>query len=83
LALVGGEWSASYPGHFTLRERTPGNPWIEGWVDPRASLDDVEKRKFLTLLELELQFLGYSVTILTMLLRHLLYNETMGEFLMS
>jgi hypothetical protein len=23
--------------------------WIGGWVGPRASLDDVEKRKFLTL----------------------------------
>jgi hypothetical protein len=36
--LVGGEWSASRPG--THR--------IGGWVDPRAGLYDVEKRKFLT-----------------------------------
>jgi len=23
-----GEWSASHPGRFTSRERTPGNHWI-------------------------------------------------------
>jgi hypothetical protein len=43
-ALAGGEWSAS----------CPGTHWIEGWVDPRAGLDDVEKRKFLTLPGLKL-----------------------------
>jgi hypothetical protein len=42
-----------YPG-----ERAPGNHWIGGWVDPRADLDYVEKRKFLTLPGLELQPLG-------------------------
>jgi hypothetical protein len=49
-ALVGGEWSASRPGRFT-----PGTHWIGGWVDPRAGLEDVEKRKFLTLSGLELR----------------------------
>jgi hypothetical protein len=44
-ALVGGEWSASRSGRFTPGESN----WIGGWVDPRAGLDDVEKRKFLTL----------------------------------
>jgi hypothetical protein len=34
----GGEWSASRPGRFTPRERTPGTHWI-GWVGPRAVLD--------------------------------------------
>jgi hypothetical protein len=58
LALVGGEWSASRPGRFTPGERDSGTHWIEGWVSPRASLDDVEKRKFSTLLGLELQPLG-------------------------
>jgi hypothetical protein len=29
--------------------------WIGGWVDPRASLDDLEKRKFFTLPGLEVQ----------------------------
>jgi hypothetical protein len=33
----------------------PGTHWIGGWVDLRAGLDDVEKRKFLTLPGLELQ----------------------------
>jgi hypothetical protein len=42
--LVGGELSASSPGRFTPRERAPGTRWIGGWVDPRAGLDDVEKR---------------------------------------
>jgi len=31
----GGEWSASRPGHFTLRERTPGTHWIGSWVVKR------------------------------------------------
>jgi hypothetical protein len=43
-ALTGGELSASRPGRFTPRERAAGTIWIGGWVDPRASLDDVEKR---------------------------------------
>jgi hypothetical protein len=48
-ALVGGVWSASHPGHFTLGETAPGTHWIGGWVGRRAGLDDVEKRKFFTL----------------------------------
>jgi hypothetical protein len=52
-ALVGGEWSASRLGRFT-----PGTHWIGGFVGPRASLDDVEKWKFLTLSGLELRPLG-------------------------
>jgi hypothetical protein len=32
-----------YPG-----ERAPGTHWIGGWVGPRAGLENVEKRKFLT-----------------------------------
>jgi hypothetical protein len=57
-SLVGSKWSASRPGRFTPGERTPGSHWIGGWVDPRAGLDDVEKRKFLTLPRLELRPLG-------------------------
>jgi hypothetical protein len=48
-ALAGGELSTSRPGRFTPGERGPGNHWIGGWVGPRVGLDDVEKRKFLTL----------------------------------
>jgi hypothetical protein len=54
-AQVGGEWSASHPGRFTSEERAPGTHWIRGWVGPRAGLDDVKKRKFLTLPGLELR----------------------------
>jgi hypothetical protein len=53
LTLAGGEWSASSSGRFT-----PGTYWIGGWVDPRAGLDNAEKRKFLTLPGLELRPLG-------------------------
>jgi hypothetical protein len=56
--LTGGEWSASCPGCFTPEEEAPGIHWIGGWVDPRADLDNVENRKFLTLPELELRPLG-------------------------
>jgi hypothetical protein len=57
-SVLVGEWSASRPCCFTRREITPGNHWIGGWVDPKAGLDDVEKRKFLTLPGLELRSLG-------------------------
>jgi hypothetical protein len=57
-ALAGGDWSDSRPGRFTHRERAPGTHWIGGWADPRAGLDDVEKRKFLTVPGLELRPLG-------------------------
>jgi hypothetical protein len=53
-ALVGGECSASRPGRFSPGEIAPGTHWIGGWVGPRAGLDDVQKRKFLTLPGLEL-----------------------------
>jgi hypothetical protein len=42
-ALDGGEWSASWSGCFTPRERAPGTHWIRGWVGPRAVLDAVVK----------------------------------------
>jgi hypothetical protein len=57
-ALVGDKWSASSLGHFTPGEISPGSHWIGGWVNLRAGLDDVEKRKFLTLPGLELRPLG-------------------------
>jgi hypothetical protein len=58
-ALAGGEWSASRPRRFTPGENAPGTHWIGGWMDPRAGLDDVEKRKFLILPGLELRPLGH------------------------
>jgi hypothetical protein len=44
-AVVGGEWSASPPGHFTPGERALGTHWIGGSVGPRTGLDDVGKRR--------------------------------------
>jgi hypothetical protein len=56
-ALVRGEWSTSRPGRFIHGERGPGTHWIEGWVNPRTGLDDVEKRMFLTLPGIEFRTL--------------------------
>jgi hypothetical protein len=50
-------------GCFTREERAPGNHWVGGWVELRPGLDDVEKRKFLTLPGLELRPLGYRARI--------------------
>jgi hypothetical protein len=49
-------WAVSFnaPVVLTPGERAPGTHWIGGWVEPRASLDDVEDRKFLTLQGLKL-----------------------------
>jgi hypothetical protein len=57
-ALAGDDWSASRPGRFTPRDRAPGTHWIGGWVGSKAGLDDVEKRKFLTVRGLEHRPLG-------------------------
>jgi hypothetical protein len=46
------------PGRFTPGERAPDTHSIGGWVDHRASLDDMENRKFLTIPGLELRPLG-------------------------
>jgi hypothetical protein len=54
-ALVRGERSASRPDRFTPEEKAPGTHWKGGWVNPRAGLDHVEKRKFLILPGLELR----------------------------
>jgi hypothetical protein len=56
-ALDGSDWSASRPGRFTPGERAPGTHCIGGWASPRSGLDDMEKRKFLTLPGLELKAL--------------------------
>jgi hypothetical protein len=38
-------WVVNFtPRPLYPRERAPGARWIEGWVDLRASLDDLEKR---------------------------------------
>jgi hypothetical protein len=55
--LVGGEWSVSRPGRFTLGITAAGTHWKGRCVSPRTGLDDVEKREFLKLPELELRLL--------------------------
>jgi hypothetical protein len=40
--------------NFTPWEKGAGTWWIEGSVGPRVDLDNMEKRKFLTLKGLEL-----------------------------
>jgi hypothetical protein len=47
LALDKCECSASCPGRFIRLETAFGTHCIRGWVDPRASLDSVERRKSL------------------------------------
>jgi hypothetical protein len=37
------------------RKEPPTPYWVGGWIGPSAGLDDLKKRKFLTLLGLELQ----------------------------
>jgi hypothetical protein len=59
MALLRGEWSTSCPGRFTPGERAHGTHWIGGWVRPRADLDDVEKRNYLTLPGLELRTISH------------------------
>jgi hypothetical protein len=56
--LAAGEWLASPYGRFTLEKGRPGTHWIGGRVNPRAGLDDLENRKFLTLLGLEIRTLN-------------------------
>jgi hypothetical protein len=46
------------PAALPPGEGAPGTHWMGIWVDRRAGLDDMERRKFLTLLELELRPLG-------------------------
>jgi hypothetical protein len=75
-ALVVGEWSASRPCRFTPGEIASGTHWIGGWVDPRTGLDDVEKRKFLTVPGLELRLLCHPAR--TQSLYWLRYPDTFG-----
>jgi hypothetical protein len=43
--LHGREKISSRPGRFATWERTLSTHWIGGWVDPRAGLEAVDKRK--------------------------------------
>jgi hypothetical protein len=46
------------PCRFIPGERTPSAHWLGSCVDPRVGLEEVEKRKFLTLPGLEVRTLG-------------------------
>jgi hypothetical protein len=79
-ALSGGEWSASSPGRFTTGERAAGTHWIEGCVRPKAGLEDLEKRKFLTLQGLEFRPLGGTAgRLLLLCARKLLYSKSLNH----
>jgi hypothetical protein len=54
--LGGGQLQA--PAALPPRKELPGTHWIGGWVGSRVGLDDVEKRKILTLPGFELRPLG-------------------------
>jgi hypothetical protein len=49
------EWSVPRPGRLTPGKRASGTHWIGGKVGPRAGLDAVQKRKGLSLEEIEPQ----------------------------
>jgi hypothetical protein len=74
MELDGSEWSALR--RFTPGERAPGNHWIGRWVDRRAGLAAVAKRKkSLPLLGIETRSSSRSLaTILAELPRFFLLN---------
>jgi hypothetical protein len=49
-----GDGQLHAPAALLPGERAPGIHWIGGWLGPRAGLDDMKKRKFLTVPGLEL-----------------------------
>jgi hypothetical protein len=54
-------WVVSFtPRPLYPRGKSHSTHWIGGWVGPRAGLDDVEKRKFLTLSGRQLRSVGGS-----------------------
>jgi hypothetical protein len=54
-ALVGGEGSASHPGHFTPGLRAPGARLIGGCVRPTACLDAGKRKNLLPVPGIELR----------------------------
>jgi hypothetical protein len=59
-ASVGSEWKSSRPDHLTPGERAPPGTHLMGCsLGPRTGVDDMKKRKFFPLPELELQPLGH------------------------
>jgi hypothetical protein len=58
-ALVGSEWSPLRPDRFTPGKGALGVYLIGGWVGPKTGLEDVERRKILSLPGPELRALGH------------------------
>jgi hypothetical protein len=50
---MSGQFHAS--SALTQGKIVPRTPWIGGWVDPKAGMDNEKKRKLFTLPELELR----------------------------
>jgi hypothetical protein len=73
--------AASGPGRFTPVERAPGTHWIKGWVNPRAGLDDVENKKFLTLPGLELIIIIIIIIIIITIIITIIQDSEGGEYL--
>jgi hypothetical protein len=69
------------PLPFYSRGKAPGTHWIGGWVGPRAGLHNVEKRKFLSLLGLELWPLGHPAR--SQSLYRLLYPGTIKRSVLT
>jgi hypothetical protein len=86
VGTTGVEQSASRYGRFTPRETALGYHRKGGWVDPRAGLNDVEKRKFLTLPGMELRPLvrpacsqslhRLPITIIMIIIHSVVYSTT-------
>jgi hypothetical protein len=57
-ALVAAEWLASRPQQLYPREIALGTLWIREWVGPIIGLDDVGRRRTLSLPGLEVRTVG-------------------------
>jgi hypothetical protein len=74
------------PAALPPGKRAPSTHWIGGWVNPRAGLDDMERRTFFTLRELELRPLGppalsqslYRLPSDSRTINHLFFYKTFG-----
>jgi hypothetical protein len=44
-ALDGGKWSTSYP--LTPGERSSGTHYVWGWIEPRADVEGMKKKKII------------------------------------